>query len=84
MVECNECGKRLGFVDSYRHPVKGKQYPVCNSCFDSVNESVNQWREFISPYQNYFNNNTPKNNVHFNFMDYLKQVGHRFHMSNRL
>jgi hypothetical protein len=83
MVECNECGKRLGFVDGYRHPVKGKKYQVCSNCFDSVNESVILWREFLSPYHDYFKNITPKNNGHYKFTDKIKQIGHRYHMSNK-
>ena len=83
MVVCNECGKKLGFVAGYRHPTRGKKYLVCSNCFDSVNESVKQWREFISPYNNFFKNSTPKNNGHFNFLNFFKQIGHGHNMFDR-
>ncbi len=83
MVECNECGKKLGFVAGYRHPTRGKKYLVCSTCFDNVNESVKQWREFILPYNNYFKNNTSENNGHFNMKNYLKKLGHGFNNLNR-
>ena len=75
MAECNECGKKLGFVAGYRHPTRGKKYLVCSNCFDAVNVSVNQWREFISPYNKYFKNNTSENNGHFNLKKLSNSIG---------
>lgn len=47
MVECVECGKKLGFFEGYSHPTLGKKNLVCGSCFGKVEESVTKWREFI-------------------------------------
>jgi hypothetical protein len=47
MVECVECGKRLGFFEGYFHPTLGKKSMVCSPCFVKVEESVVRWREFI-------------------------------------
>lgn len=47
MVECVECGKRLGFFEGHYHPTLGKKSLVCGPCFVQVEESVTQWRDFI-------------------------------------
>jgi len=46
-MKCEECNKKLGLLEGYNHPTMGKKHPVCGSCFDKVNTSVNEWREFI-------------------------------------
>ncbi len=53
-----ECGKKLGFIEGYRHPTKGKENLLCSQCFDSVNENVEKYREFIAPYSDFFDNET--------------------------
>ena len=55
MKECMECGKKLGIIEGYNHPTKGKEYLLCSSCFDTVSVSVDKWNEFISPYIGFFN-----------------------------
>jgi hypothetical protein len=55
MKECMECQKKLGIIEGYRHPTMGKDYLLCNSCFDTVFESVEKYREFVSPYIGFFN-----------------------------
>jgi hypothetical protein len=57
MKKCNECGKRLGFLRGFCHPVKGKNFLLCSTCFDSVYESVLKWREAHVPYVDFFKNN---------------------------
>jgi hypothetical protein len=47
MVDCGECGKRLRFFEGYYHPTLGKKSLVCGPCFDKLDESVVQWRDFI-------------------------------------
>jgi len=47
MVACVECRKRLGFFEGYYHPTLGKKSLVCSQCFDKVQQSVNQWMEFV-------------------------------------
>ena len=58
MHECEECGKKLGFIEGYRHPVMGKNYLLCRNCFDTVSESVEKYQKFISPYNDFFKNGT--------------------------
>lgn len=58
MKECMECRKKLGFLNYYRHPTMGEEYVVCGECFDTVYESVEKYREFISPYIGFFNEDT--------------------------
>jgi len=58
MHECIECGKKLGFIEGYRHPVMGKDYLVCRNCFDTISASVEKYQEFISPYNDFFKNGT--------------------------
>ena len=46
MVKCEECGKKLGILEGYRHPALGKRFLVCGNCFDIVEESMEKWRVF--------------------------------------
>jgi len=46
MVECEECGKKLGSLEGYRHPALGKRFLVCGNCFGKVDESMEKWKEF--------------------------------------
>lgn len=47
MIECEECGKKLGIFEGYRHPTMGKNHFLCNPCFDQVEESMEKWEEFV-------------------------------------
>ena len=58
MVECEECGKKLGILEGYQHPTLGRKHLVCSPCFEQVEESVAKWREFILSYS--YNDNKPK------------------------
>lgn len=55
MRECIECGKKLGVIEGYRHPIGGKNNLLCRICFDNIFESVEKYKEFISPYTDFFN-----------------------------
>ena len=46
MVECEECGKKLGILEGYCHPALGKRFLVCGYCFVKVGESMEKWRKF--------------------------------------
>jgi hypothetical protein len=54
MKTCMECGRKLGIIGGYRHPTLGKEYLLCGTCFDAVFESVERYRELISPYVGFF------------------------------
>jgi hypothetical protein len=58
MKECMECGTKLGIMEGYRHPTMGKDNLLCSNCFDTVFESVEKYREFVSPYIGFFNKET--------------------------
>jgi hypothetical protein len=75
MVECDECGKTLGFFKSYQHPTMGKKHSLCSNCFDQVNESVSQWREFVL--QNSFNNKTSKTNTESKYQNIVQIFNQR-------
>ena len=47
MVKCVECDKKLGLLKGYRHPTMGKDHPICGSCFDKIDASVQEWGQFI-------------------------------------
>lgn len=69
MVECEECGKRLGIFDGYQHPTLGKNHLVCSLCFDQVEESVATWRDFILT--NSYNIRTSQNNLTLNWKEII-------------
>ena len=46
MVDCEECNKKLGILEGYRHPALGSGFLVCGNCFDKIDESMEKWREF--------------------------------------
>ena len=46
MIKCEECSKKLGIIQGYRHPALGKRFLVCGDCFDKVNNSMEKWRVF--------------------------------------
>jgi hypothetical protein len=46
MVKCEECGKKLGILQGYRHPALGIKYLLCGDCFDKVNGDIEIWSKF--------------------------------------
>jgi hypothetical protein len=60
MEKCEECGKKLGILEGYRHPTLGKDYQLCSPCFNQVSESVTKWGEFVRT--NSFNNKSSDKN----------------------
>lgn len=44
---CSECGKKLGFLEGYRHPVDGKKKCVCGKCWDKIEKSEKKYCNFI-------------------------------------
>ena len=55
MKKCEECGKILGVIKGYRHPIQDKNHLLCNDCFDIIHESVVKWRDANLPYVGFFN-----------------------------
>ena len=47
MKKCYECEKELKFWEGYYHPALGKKEFVCSKCFDSVKQSMENYRNFI-------------------------------------
>jgi hypothetical protein len=60
MKKCEECSKNLGLLAGYYHPSLGKKYLVCSGCFNDVSESVEKYREFLSPYNEFFTSKPEK------------------------
>ena len=58
MKHCMECQKQLGIIEGYRHPTMGREYLLCSKCFDTVFESAEKYKEFISPYIGFFKKET--------------------------
>jgi hypothetical protein len=74
MKGCEECGKRLGILNGYRHPIRGRNHLVCSECFDSIHESVVNWRKANTPYIGFFNKiNSTKSNNH-NIFDIADKI----------
>lgn len=66
MKKCEECGKKLGFFEGYRHLTLGKDFLLCSGCFDKVDESVAKWRKFVLSYAEFFNNGSFKDSLQWN------------------
>ena len=47
MKLCVECGKKIGILNSYNHPVKGKKHTVCGDCFTRIDKFLTLWREYV-------------------------------------
>ena len=76
MKRCEDCGKKLRLIESYRHPIKGKDFLLCSSCFDTVQESIFKWREANLPYVGFFKNNSSKKNYQLNLKKEEKRYPH--------
>lgn len=46
MVDCEECEKKLGILEGYRHPALGARFVVCGKCFDKVAADMERWSTF--------------------------------------
>jgi hypothetical protein len=46
MVDCEECDKKLGILEGYRHPALGTRFLVCGRCYDKVERDMKRWSEF--------------------------------------
>ena len=44
MVYCEECDKKFGILQGYRHPALGTRFLVSGKCFDKVYEDTERWR----------------------------------------
>ena len=71
MVKCEECGKTLGIFEGYRHPTLGKSHLLCSPCFDQVSESVENWRNAVLPYVDFFNNGSSNSSLQSNWKNRL-------------
>jgi hypothetical protein len=69
MKDCEECGKKLGVFEGYRHPTMGKKHLLCSPCFDQISESVARWGEFVRT--NSFNANAAQNNAQMNWKEMI-------------
>ena len=46
MTDCEECDKKLGIFEGYRHPALGIRFLVCGKCYDKVERNMERWRTF--------------------------------------
>ena len=60
MKQCYECGKELGFLEEHYHPALGKPIIVCWNCYERLDISMEQYRNFIL---NEFNHKEPEKYV---------------------
>ncbi len=82
MVECEECGKKLGIFEGYQHPTLGKKHLVCSPCFDQVEESVAKWREFVVA--NSFNMNASERTSQVSWKDRIPDFAQRMNIPQHI
>lgn len=46
MVDCEECDKKLGLFEGYRHPALGPRFLVCGRCYTKIEHDMERWSEF--------------------------------------
>ena len=46
MVKYEECRKKLGILQGYKHPALGKRFPVCKNWFNIISENMEKWSKF--------------------------------------
>ena len=61
MVKCEECGKKLGILKRYHHPILGTRFLVCGNCFNKVDGDMERWRMFCR--SDLFNKESAKVNI---------------------
>ena len=88
MKECMECGKNLGIIEGYRHPIMGKDHLLCSNCFDTVFDSVENYMEFVSPYIGFFNKESSTIDDHQKIGENIKKMQNKVsnlwsHKTNR-
>lgn len=71
MKKCEECCKKLGLLEGYRHPILGSSHLLCSPCFNQVSKSVDKWRKVVLPYVDYFNNVTSDSSLGLNWKNKL-------------
>lgn len=47
MKLCKKCGNELSIIGRYIHPILGKKYIICKSCFIKLDKIIEQWRTFV-------------------------------------
>ena len=48
MVDCEECDKKLGLFEGYRHPALGSRFLVCGRCYTKIEHDMVRWSEFCA------------------------------------
>ena len=76
MLKCYECGKKIRFWNCYRHPILGYKIYVCGKCFEELNKSMENYRDFIlNEFKNYSNNKIIGSKV-FKLINLLKYINY--------
>jgi hypothetical protein len=47
MKLCEKCGNELSKMGCCIHPITGKKYIICRTCFMKLDKLVKQWRSFV-------------------------------------
>ena len=47
MKKCSECGKKINFLRSYYHPILGKNYYVCDNCYNYINKGLEYYKKCL-------------------------------------
>jgi hypothetical protein len=47
MKMCKKCGNEISIMSRYIHPILGKKYIICKSCFINLEKIIEQWKAFV-------------------------------------
>jgi hypothetical protein len=61
MINCEECGEKLGIISRYSHPALGIKFLVCGKCFDKIEIDMERWRTFC--FSELFNTKSSKSEL---------------------
>lgn len=87
MKICKKCGNELSIIGKYIHPILGKKYIICKSCFINLEKIIEQWRTFVIANQTNINSlnidgKTIKNNFENTVTSIMKKYGYDIDAEN--
>ena len=84
---CKECGKKLTILGRHNHPIQGKKYIICGTCYSKLDKIIEQWRTFVFAHPNLIDSldidgEILKNNFEKIVLSIMKKYGFMYNTDN--